>query len=113
MAGVVAGADARGGISARAERVELCPNVAASYKRHVELKAKGDPALSVDAGAIHHVVLLRVGAALDVREIGDVSRHVGCDPRWKGPGAAEEEEPVSASEAAIGAPPATETKGTE
>ena len=54
-----------------------CPNVAASYKRHVELKAKGDPALSVDAGAIHHVVLLRVGAALDVREIGDVPRHVG------------------------------------
>ena len=36
-----------------------------------------------------------------------------ANPRWKGPGAAEEEEPVSASEAAIGAPPATETKGTE
>ena len=60
FAGVVAVADARGGISERAERVELCPNVAASNKRHVELKTKGDPALSVDAGAIHHVLKLLV-----------------------------------------------------
>ena len=53
------GATTVGGISERAgERVELCPNVAASDKCHVELKTKGDPALSVDAGAIHHVVLL-------------------------------------------------------
>ncbi len=106
FAGVVAVADARGGVSERAERVELCPNVAASDECHVELKAKGDPALSVDAGAIHHVVLLRVGAALDVREIGEVSRHVGCGcggrSRWSrrrhdtaGPGKADRRRPLA------------------
>ena len=51
----------------------------ASDERHVELKAKGDPALGVGAGAIHHVVLLGVGAALNVREIGTTPDLGGVD----------------------------------